>query len=117
MTQAHLLGEAPIDSSIQGLTDNGSPYIARHTHAFALDIGLEPLKTPVCSPQSNCVAESVVKTMKRDYIASMPKPDARTAIKNLALAFEYYNEHHPHSALKYRSQGEFRQRRDSLNQG
>ena len=24
----------------------------------------------------------------------MRKPDARTAIQNLALAFEHYNEHH-----------------------
>ena len=63
------------------------------------------------------MAESFVKTMKRDYIAFMPKPDARTAIANLRLAFEHYNEHHPHSALKYRSPREFRQLRSSRNQG
>jgi transposase InsO family protein len=32
----------------------------------------------------------------------MPKPDAATAARNLAIAFEHYNEKHPHSALKYR---------------
>ena len=95
----------------------GAPYIARHTGAFARDIGLEPLTTPVCSPPSNGMAESIVKTIKRDYVAFMPKPDARTAIKNLGLAFEHYNEHHPHSALKYRSPREFRQLRSSRNQG
>lgn len=63
------------------------------------------------------MAESFVKTMKRDYIAFMPKPDARTAIESLRLAFEHYNEHHPRSALKYRSPREFRQLRSSLNQG
>lgn len=63
------------------------------------------------------MAESFVKTMKRDYIAFMPKPDARTAIENLGLAFEHCNEHHPHSALKYRSPREFRQKRDSLTKG
>lgn len=26
-----------------------------------------------------------VKTMKRDYIAFMPKPDAATAVRNLAI--------------------------------
>ena len=113
----HRFGQALPEIPIEWLTDNGAPYVARHTRAFALDIGLEPLTTPVCSPQSNGMAESFVKTMKRDYIAFMPKPDARTAIENLGLAFEHYNEHHPHSALKYRSPREFRQKKDFLNQG
>lgn len=63
------------------------------------------------------MAESFVKTMKRDYIAFMRKPDARTAIANLGLVFEHYNEHHPHRALKHRSPRAFRQLRNSLNAG
>ena len=55
--------------------------------------------------------ESLVKTIKRDYVAFMAKPDAHTAIAALAKAFEHYNEHHPHSALNYRSPREFRRRR------
>lgn len=51
--------------------------------------------TPVRSPQSNGMAESFVKTMKRDYVAHMPKPDRETALRNLAIAFEHYNEQHP----------------------
>ena len=62
------------------LPDNRALYGARYTRAFALDIGLQSLITAACSPQSNGMAESFVKTMKRDYIAFMPKPDARTAI-------------------------------------
>jgi len=54
------------------------------------------------------IAESFVKTMKRDYVTFMPKPDAATAVRNLAIAFEHYNELHPHSALKYCSPREFR---------
>ncbi|BAT67782.1 hypothetical protein PALA35_04415 [Pseudomonas aeruginosa] len=49
-----------------------------------------------------------MKTTKRDYIRHMPKPDRATALRNLATAFEHYNEEHPHSALKYRSPREFR---------
>lgn len=30
-----------------------------------------------------------MKTMKRDYVAFMPKPDAVTAVRNLAAAFIY----------------------------
>ncbi|WP_153260080.1 integrase core domain-containing protein, partial [Burkholderia cenocepacia] len=33
--------------------------------------------------------------------------------RNLAIAFEHYNEKHPHSALKYRSPREFRRSMDS----
>ncbi len=45
------------------------------------------------------MAERFVKTMKEDYIAFMPKPNVRTALHNLAVAIEHYNENHPHSAL------------------
>ncbi len=56
------------------------------------------------------MAESFVKTIKRDNVAFMPKPDAATAVRNPTIAFEHYNEQHPHSALKYRSPREFRRR-------
>ena len=51
---------------------------------FARVIGLEPVTTPVCSPQSNGMAESFVRMLTRDYIAFMPKPDGKTALANLA---------------------------------
>lgn len=101
-------GQALPVTRIQWLSDNGSAYTAEQTRAFAREIGLIPLTTPVCSPQSNGIAESFVKTMKRDYIAHMPRPGRQTALRNLAIAFEHYNEEHPHSALKYRSPREFR---------
>jgi len=100
-------------SEIEWLSDNGSGYTADDTRRFAVAIGLKPLTTPVCSPQSNGMAESFVKTMKRDYVAFMPTPDAATAARNLAIAFEHYNEKHPHSALKHRSPREFRRSMDS----
>ncbi|WP_252366763.1 integrase core domain-containing protein, partial [Escherichia coli] len=52
-----------------------------------------------------------LKTIKRDYISIMPKPDGLTAAKNLAEAFEHYNEWHPHSALGYRSPREYLRQR------
>lgn len=93
---------------VQWLSDNGSAYVAEQTRLFARQIGLQPVTTPVRSPQSNGMAESFVKTIKRDYVAHMPKPDRETALRNLTIAFEHYNEQHPHSALKYRSPREFR---------
>ncbi len=93
---------------VQWLSDNGSAYTAEQTRLFARQIGLQPVTTPARSPQSNGMAESFVKTIKRDYVAHMPKPDRETALRNLAIAFEHYNEQHPHSALNYRSPREFR---------
>ncbi|MDS4155902.1 IS3 family transposase, partial [Escherichia coli] len=85
-------------SPVEWLTDNGSCYRANETRQFARMLGLEPKNTAVRSPESNGIAESFVKTIKRDYISIIPKPDGLTAAKNLAEAFEHYNEWHPHSA-------------------
>ena len=94
-------------SPVEWLTDNGSCYRPNETRQFARMLGLEPKNTAVRSPESNGIAESFVKTIKRDYISVMPKPDGLTAAKNLAEAFEHYNERHPHSALGYRSPREY----------
>lgn len=97
----HRFGHADqVPQQIEWLTDNGSGYIATKTREFAGRIGLKPLTTPARSPQSNGMAESFVKTIKRDYVA-----------------FEHYNERHPHSALKYRSPREFRRHQDLSTQG
>ncbi|MGA3891807.1 IS3 family transposase [Ralstonia nicotianae] len=107
-------GTTQAEQRIEWLTDNGSAYTDHRTRSFARELGLEPLTTPVRSPQSNGMAESFVKTMKHDYVAYMDKPDAPTALSRLAIAFEHYNERHPHSALKYRSPREFRRTAASL---
>jgi putative transposase len=89
---------------VQWLSDNGSAYTAEQTRLFARQIGLQPVTTPVRSPQSNGLDENFVKTIKRDYRGA----HRETALRNLAIAFEHYNEQHPHSALNYRSPRAFR---------
>ncbi|MCO5014049.1 IS3 family transposase [Escherichia coli] len=106
-----LFGNDLPSSPVEWLTDNGSCYRANETRQFARMLGLEPKNTAVRSPESNGIAESFVKTIKRDYISIMPKPDGLTAAKNLAEAFEHYNEWHPHSALGYRSPREYLRQR------
>jgi putative transposase len=73
--------EAP--HPIEWLTDNGSCYTAQNTRSFAMDIGLKPLTTAICSSQSNGMAESFVKTFKRDYVAFGDLSDARTVMAQL----------------------------------
>ncbi|MGU7670367.1 IS1 family transposase, partial [Escherichia coli] len=54
-------------------------YVGAKSRQFARMLGLEPKNTAVRSPESNGIAESFVKTIKRDYISIMPKPDGLTA--------------------------------------
>ncbi len=102
-----LLNELHTPSEIEWLRDTGSGYTVDGTRRFAVSIGLMPLTSPVCSPQSNAMTESFVKAMERNYVAFVPKPDATTTARNLAIAFEYYYEKHRHSGRKYRSSREF----------
>lgn len=98
----------PADHRLEFLTDNGGAYIAADTRAVARSLGLLPVNTPVCSPQSNGMAESFVNTFKRDYVARMDLRDAATVLAQLPAAFEHFNEVHPHSSLRMRSPREFR---------
>jgi putative transposase len=95
-------------ASVEMLSDNGSPYIARETRIFAAQLGLKPCFTPVKSPQSNGISEAFVNTLKRDYVRVTPIPNAEIAMQAIARWFEDYNENHPHSGLKMRSPREVR---------
>ncbi len=108
-------GNDPPPRPIEWLTDNGSPYIAHDTRAFAGELGLVPLTTAIRSPQSNGMAESFVKTFKRDYVATMDRRDAKTVLLQLEAAFTHYNEVHPHSALRMLSPRMFRRKQAQLS--
>ena len=101
----------PAGHLLQFLSDNGSAYIAHETRRVARSLGLTPVNTPVCSPQSNGMAESFVNTFKRDYVSRMDLSNAKVVLAQLPAAFEHFNEVHPHSSLKMRSPREFRRQR------
>ena len=84
---------------IELLTDNGSCYKAIETKSFAKLLGPKPITTPVTSPQSNGMAESFVKTLKRDYAKLANRPDSKTVMAQLKGWFYDYNSYHPHNAL------------------
>jgi putative transposase len=105
--------------TIEWLTDNGSCDLAGETRRFARQIGLEPLTTPIESPQSNGMAEAFARTFKRDYVRVSPCPDAKSVIAQLPRWFEHYNTVHPHSAPGYRAPREFikeRSNREALSE-
>jgi putative transposase len=93
---------------IEWLTDNGPAYTAHATIGFAAMMGLYVCTTPYYSPESNGMAESFIKTFKRDYVDIHELPDAETVMGLLPSWFEDYNEYHPHKGLKMRSPREYR---------
>lgn len=94
---------------VEWLTDNGSAFTAHDTRAFAVAIGLVPCTTPVRSPESNGMAESFVRTFKRDYVHQNRLDDAASVMAMLPAWFDDYNENRPHSGLKMLSPREYRQ--------
>jgi transposase InsO family protein len=62
---------------------------------------LKPVTTPVTSPQSNGMARSFVKTLKRDYAKLANRPVSKTVMAQLKDWFDDYKSYHPHSALDY----------------
>ena len=89
----------PADHALEILTDNGCAYIAHETRNIARSLGLRPVNTPVCSLQSNGMAESFVNTFRRDYLARMDLGDAQSVLAQLPAAFKHFNEVHPHSCI------------------
>jgi transposase InsO family protein len=84
-----------IPHTIEWLTDNGSAYTAHETVRFLRLMGLEVCTTPYYSPESNGMAESFIKTFKRDYVQLNDISDAKMVMEKLPLWFEDYNEYHP----------------------
>jgi len=77
-------------------------------------MGLRSRTTPYYSPESNGMAESFIKTFKRDYVHMHPLYDARSVMEQLPRWFEDYNEYHPHKGLKMRSPRQYRRNQIKL---
>jgi transposase InsO family protein len=99
---------APLQHTLEFLADNGGADMAEGARRIARSVGLKPVNTPVCSPQSKGMAESFVNTFRRDCLSRMDLSDAPTVLAQLPAAFEHFNAVHPRSSLKMRSPREFR---------
>ncbi len=92
-----------LPKAIQWLSDNGSCYTARETVRFGRELGFDICTTPPYSPESNGMAEAMVKTFKRDYAWVGDLSSADAVFKQLPGWFDDYNEHAPHKGLKMMS--------------
>jgi putative transposase len=98
-----------VPSTVQWLTDNGGAYVAHDTVSFAESLGLEPCTTPPYSPESNGMAESFVKSFKRDYAYQYEPRTPAVVLQNLPRWIDDYNRFRPHRGLKMLSPSEYRQ--------
>ena len=99
--------DTKVTHPVQWLSDNGSCYIAKETVSFGKRLGLDIRTTPVRSPESNGMAEALVKTLKRDYVWYGDLSSAECVMKQLPKWIEDYNEKAPHKALNMLSPREF----------
>jgi putative transposase len=84
---------------IQFLSDRGSIYRAKETRSLAASLNLQSCFTMAYSPESNGMAEALVKTIKRDYVYMSDCAEPTIVLKMIPEWFGDYNEYAPHSAL------------------
>lgn len=77
-------------------------------NTIASSLGFIVCTTPVRSPESNGMAESFVKTLKRDYVYVNDLLDAVSVMEKRAEWMEDYNNLHPYKGLNMKSPREYR---------
>ena len=101
-------GIRKLASPIEFLSDNGSIYASDETRTFGAEIGFVMCNTPPYSPESNGMAESFVKSCKRDYVYLADLWTAADVLRDLPRWFGDYNRVRPHKGLRMLSPVEFR---------
>lgn len=93
---------------IQWLSDRGSIYRAKAVKNLAKNLSLRCCYTRAYSPESKGMAESFVKTIKRDYVYRSDCDSTETVFKLLPEWFADYNHVAPHSALRMKGPVEYK---------
>ena len=101
-------GTRKLPMPVEWLSDNGSIYTSNETREFGAGIGFEMCTTPPYSPESNGMAESLVKSFKRDYVYIADLWTAADVLRLLPTWVDDYNHVRPHKGLKMLSPVEFR---------
>ena len=93
------------------LQGNRLELLAEAVSAWLAANPLAPLEQETILVQSNGMAESFVKTLKRDYAKLADRADSQTVMAQLPKWFDDYNSYHPHSVLGYVPAKLFREKR------
>lgn len=103
--------------TIEFLSDRGSIYRAYNVQSFARQLNLKSCFTAAYSPESNGMSESLVNTIKRDYVYVNDCVDATVVIKMIDCWIKDYNEEAPHSSLKMMAPHEYYRSREAMAAG
>jgi len=103
-------GQTRAPRTIQFLSDRGSIYRADETKNIGRSLNLDPCFTMAYSPESNGMAEALVKTIKRDYVYQSDCVNPEAVLKMIPGWFKDYNEVAPHSALGMLSPLEYKEK-------
>lgn len=68
---------------------------------------IDDCNTPIYSPQSNGMCESLNGTFKRDYVYESCLDTAQTVLNQIKNWVDEYNGYAPHSALNMKTPNEF----------
>ena len=90
------------------VNDRGAICRAYNVQSFARILNLKFCFTAAYSPESNGMAEALVKTIKRDYVYVSDCENAEVVLSMIEGWFEDYNKAAPHSALGMKSPIEYR---------
>lgn len=91
---------------LEAISDNGSPYTAKGTRDFAIQLGQVRCFTLVANPKSNGLAEAFVRTFKRDYAQINLLPNAYSVLGQPGGWSDDYNDNCLHSGLDMRTPSE-----------
>lgn len=92
---------------LQFLSDNGPEYACDRLRTVLQGFGIQVCRTPCRSPQSNGVAESFFKTLKRDYVYQGELENFAEVGRKLEGWLRDYNEIGPHGSLGRKSPAQF----------
>jgi putative transposase len=106
--------------------DSGSQFISREWRTFVTLAGAGDIQTRVAHPESNGRLERLHRTHREEGLIDADITDYPKAIAALTRWDDYYNNHRPHSALRYLRpvdyyrgdpEGRLAERRHKLQQG
>ena len=103
--------------TIEFLSDRGVIYQAYNIQSFAKQLNLKSCFTAAYSPESNGLAEALVKTLKRDYVYVSDCFIGDVVLDLFPGWIKDYNEEAPHSALKMKSPHEYMRSRETTAEG
>lgn len=81
--------------------DSGSQFISRDWLSFVDAVGIGNIRTRVAHPQSNGVVERVHRTHRQEALVGEATQDYHAAHDAFTQHVAFYNDHRPHSALRY----------------